>query len=316
MGRRAVLAAGALAAAGAALGCAPLGDDPAYPHGTLPIASGVVDGVYNPYGMELASRITATLSGITPHVYTTGGSVDNLSAVIDGSATFGFAASDVLARTLHAETGHDLAGLAHVYDDYVHLAVTERSGISSIHELRGKRVSQDKPGSGVELVARRVLQAAGLDPYRDVRPVHSHLTASIAMLRAGTIDAFFWSGGLPTAAFAKLSRTVPIRLLPLGWLGDRMVRTHGPYYRTSTIPNMMYPGVGDVPSLAMPNYVVTRGAVDTGLAFHLTKILISQRDAIAARVPSANQLDVHSAIQTGGLTLHPGAIRYYRSIKP
>jgi hypothetical protein len=315
-GRRAVLASGALAALGSAVGCGRLNGGPDYPRGPLPIASGVVDGVYNPYGTELAGRITAMLSGVKPRVDVTGGSVDNLAMVIDGGSTFGFAASDVLARTLAAATGHDLAGLAHIYDDYVHLVVTERSGISSIHELRGKRVSQDRPGSGVELVARRVLAAAGLDPYRDVHPVHSHLTASIAMLRVGTIDAFFWSGGLPTAAIARLSRTVPIRLLPLGWLGDRMVRAHGPYYRTSTVPNMMYPGVGDVPSLAMPNYVVTRGAVDDGLAFHLTKILISQRDVIAAKVPSANQLDVHSAIQTGGLDLHSGAVRYYRSIKP
>jgi len=318
LGRRTVLAAGTLAAAGTALGCAPIADEPDWRPGPLPIASGVVDGVYNPYGGALAQRIARALAGVTPRVRVTGGSVDNLAQVIDGTASFGFAAADVLARTLDATTGHDLAGLAHIYDDYVHLVVTERSGIGSVEELRGPkmRISQDRPGSGVELVARRVLDVLGWRAGRDFQPVHSHLTASIAMLRAGTIDAFFWSGGLPTRAIARLARTVPIRLLPLGRLGDRMVGRYGPYYRTSTIPNMMYPGTGAVRSLALPNHVVTRGGVDRGLAYHITKVIIAERDAIAETVPSANQLDMHSAIQTGKLDLHPGAVDYYRSIKP
>lgn len=318
VGRRALLASGTLAAAGAALGCAPINDEPGYRSGPLRIASGVVDGVYNPYGGALAQRIARALSGVRPTVNVTGGSVDNLAQVIDGTATFGFSAADVLARTLNALTGRDLAGLAHIYDDYLHLVVTERSGISNVHELHGKqmRISQDRPGSGVELAARRVLDVLGWRAGRDFQPVHSHLSESIAMLRAGTIHAFFWSGGLPTAAISRLARTVPIRLLPLGWLGDRMVRRYGPYYRTSTIPNMMYPGAGAVPSLALPNYVVTRNGVDAGLAYHITKVIIGERDAIAATVPSANQLDMHGAIQTGALDLHPGAAAYYRSIKP
>lgn len=310
------LAAGAAAAVGAAAGCSRMTDGPDHPRGALPIASGVIDGVYHPYGAELAGRISASLAGVPPRVHRTGGSVDNLARVIDGTDTFGFSAADVLARTLAAPTGHDLAGLAHIYDDYIHLVVTERSGISSLHELRGKRVSQDLPGSGVELVARRVLAVLGMDPHRDVVPVHRHLTDSIALLRAGHIDAFFWSGGLPTAAVVRLARTLPIRLLPLGRLGDAMVRRYGPYYRASMIPNMMYPGVGSVSSLALPNYVVTRARVDDGLAYHITRLIIERRDAIAAKVPSANQLDVHNAIQTGALDLHPGAARYYRSIKP
>jgi len=317
-GRRAVLASAALAAAGTALGCAPISSEPDYRPGPLAIATGVVDGVYNPYGGALARRIARALSGVRPRANITGGSVDNLAQVIDGTALFGFSASDVLARTLAAPTGHDLAGLAHIYDDYVHLVVTERSGISSIEELRDRnlRISQDEPGSGVELVARRVLDVLGWRAHRDFHPVYSHLSASIAMLRAGTIDAFFWSGGLPTAAIERLARTVPIRLLPLGHLQDRMVGRYGPYYRASTIPNMMYPGTGAVPSLAMPNYVVTRYAVDYGLAYQITKVIIGERDAIGAMVPAANQLDMHSAIQTGGLGLHPGAAAYYRAIKP
>lgn len=316
-----MLGAGALAAAGTALGCAPFDDEPGYRPGSLAIASGVADGVYNPYGNALGDRIAAALSGVRARVDATGGSVDNLAGVIGGTNTFGFSTADVLARTLAAPTGRDLAGLAHIHDDYVHLVVTERSGVGSIHELRGgkhpPRISQDRYGSGVELVARRVLATLGWKPGRDFHPVHYHLTASIAMLRAGTIDAFFWSGGLPTAAIARLARAVPIRLLSLGWLSDEMVKRYGPYYRASMIPNMMYPGAGTVPSLAIPNYVVTRNSVDTGLAYHITKVIISKRDKIAAEVPAANQIDMHSVIQTGSqLDLHPGAVAYYRSIKP
>lgn len=323
--RRAVLAAGAVAAAGTAFGCAPFGDEPGYRRGPLTIAAGVTDGVYYMYAEALARHLTRALSGVTPRVNATNGSEDNVAQVIDGTATFGFAEAPVLARTLASFTGHDLAGLAHIFDDYLHLVVTERSGISSVAELRGRhrRISVDLPGSGVELEARRVLSVLGWRAHRDYQPVHADLSNSIAMLRDGRIDAFFWSGGLPTAAITRLigqsgpgAHPVPIRLLALGRLGERMVRRYGPYYRTSTIPNMMYPGTGAVSSLALPNYIITRREVDRGLAYHITKVIISARDAIATTVPAANQLDMHSAIQTGDLDLHPGAADYYRSIKP
>lgn len=323
-GRRTVLASGALATLGGAFGCAPISPDPEYTRGPVTIAAGVPDGVYYQYAQVLVPYLAREL-GVTPKVNATNGSEDNMAQVINGTATVGFAEAPVLARTLSSFTGLDLAGLAHIFDDYVHLAVTERSGISSVAELHERRgpIAVDLPGSGVELEARRVLGALGWKPGRDYKPVHAGLSTSIKMVRAGRLDSFFWSGALPTTAITELiaptdpeEASVPIRLLPLGWLEGRLVKQYGPYYRTSTIPNMMYPGTGAVSTLALPNYVVTRTDVNRGLVFQITKVIIEDRDAVAAKVPAAEQLDIHSAIQTGRLDLHPGATDFYRSIKP
>jgi TRAP transporter TAXI family solute receptor len=307
--RRAVLVAGLCLPAG----CGLVGGEPAYDRGPLPIATGPVDGVYYRYARSLAARIGRRLPGVRPSVDSTTGSVDNLGRLTAGRDRLGFVAADAVGA---AATVRPLRSLARLYDDYIHLVVRGSGALRSIDDLRGRTLSVGASGSGVELVARRLLAAAGLTSGRRPRQVRMGLEESVAALRAGRIDAFFWSGGLPTTGIALLARQVPIRLIELGALAAPIRARYGPYYRAAAIPAGTYEGVGATLTLALANFLLATAAMDDGLAYRLTELLIRDRDAVAAEVPSAEHLDVRDAIQTEPIPLHPGALRYYRSVKP
>ncbi|GLY88274.1 TAXI family TRAP transporter solute-binding subunit [Actinoallomurus iriomotensis] len=307
--RRALLLAGLCLPAG----CALVGGEPSYRDGPLPIATGAVDGVYYRYARSLAARIEHRLPGVRPSVDSTTGSVDNLHRLASGRDRLGFAAADAVGA---AATSRTLRSLARLYDDYIHLAVAGTGPIRSVGDLRGRTVSVGATGSGVELVAGRVLDAAGLTSGRRPAQVRMGLEESAAALRAGRIDAFFWSGGLPTAGIARLARQVPVRLIALGALAPPIRARYGPYYRAAAIPEGTYDGVGATLTLALANFLLATASLDDGLAFRVAEMLIRDRDAVAAEVPSAELLDVRDAIQTEPVPLHPGALRYYRSVKP
>lgn len=293
--------------------CAACTSGHAYREGSLPIATGAPDGVYYRYGQRLAYWLQHRLDRVRPSVDSTTGSVENLHRLSSGRDLLAFVAADAAGAAASGQGGRPTIGaLARLYDDYIHLAVARAAPIKSIGDLRGRRVSLGAAGSGVEIVARRVLSAAGLHPI----PVHLGLEDSITALRAGRIDAFFWSGGLPTAGVMQLARLMPTRLIPLDTLAPVISRRNGPYYRAATIPQGTYEGVDAVPTLALANYLVAPTTLDDGLVYRVTDTLIRKRDAVAEGVPSAESLNVRDAIQTGPLPLHAGALRYYRSIKP
>lgn len=307
--RRAVL----LAALCLPAGCALVGGEPSYRGGPLPIATGAVDGVYYRYARSLAARIGRRLPDVRPSVDSTTGSVDNLNRMTSGRDRLGFAAADAVGA---AATARTLRSLARLYDDYIHLAVAGSGPIRSVAALRGRTVSVGATGSGVELVAGRILNAAGLTSGRRPTQVHMGLEESAAALRSGRIDAFFWSGGLPTAGIERLARQLPVRLIALGGLATPIRERYGPYYRAAAIPEGTYDGVGATLTLALANFLLATASLDDGLAYRLTEILMRDRDSVAAEVPSAELLDVRDAIQTEPIPLHPGALRYYRSVKP
>jgi TRAP transporter TAXI family solute receptor len=313
LSRRTVLLAGLWSCGGCALAEA---GAPGSHHGSLPIATGVADGVYYQYGQRLAYWISRGLPGVRAPVDSTTGSVDNLRRLSAGRDRLGFVAADAAGAMASGAPGRvPVRALARLYEDYVHLVVAGSSPVRSIGDLRGRRVSLGSNGSGVDLVARRVLAAAGLQPGKHLTPVGMGLEDSAAGLRQGRIDAFFWSGGLPTAGMTRLAGEMPIRLVPIGTLAPVICARSGPYYRAATIPQGTYPGVEATLTLALANYLVAPASLDEELVRRVTEILIRERDAIAAGVPSAELLDVRDAVQTDPIPLHPGALRYYRSIK-
>ncbi|MCO5994213.1 TAXI family TRAP transporter solute-binding subunit [Actinoallomurus rhizosphaericola] len=317
--RRTALLAGLGAAATAIGGCGLTGAGGRYRKGPLPIATGVTDGVYYRYGRRLARLLDDRLPGVRASADVTTGSLDNLQWLRWGGDRLAFLAADAAgaAASEHGTATPDpdapIRALARLYDDYLHLVVLESSSFHTIDDLRGRHVSVGAKGSGVELVARRVLTAAGLTGH--LTPVRMGLDYAPAGLRSGLIDAFFWSGGLPTAGIADLAERIPIRLIPLGGLAPQIRSQYGPYYRAATIPSGTYVNVDETQTLALANFLAVPASFDDGLAYRVTEILIRDRDALAAAVPSAELLDVRSAIQTDPVPLHPGALRYYRSIR-
>ncbi|MET9451151.1 TAXI family TRAP transporter solute-binding subunit [Streptomyces cinerochromogenes] len=300
----------------------PLGEKP--PSGTIVFSTGTPRGVYQEYGERLRTELGKDMPGLKVKLLNSAGSQENVQRVATGQADFTIAAADAVAtyELRHGSGSGRLRGVARLYDDYVHLVVPRDSDIRTVADLRHKRVATGLPDSGVRLIAERVLRSAGIDPHKDITPVADGIDTGPARLREGKIDAFFWSGGLPTKGLVALAQKRAFRFLPID--DDLVARLHGQgegarYYRATNIPESAYPNVQQgvqVPTIAVSNVLITRTDVDPRLTEWMTRTVIKSRDGIGAHVHSAQLVDLRTAIYTDPLPLQEGARRYYRSVKP
>uniref|UniRef100_UPI0006E227A6 TAXI family TRAP transporter solute-binding subunit n=1 Tax=Peterkaempfera griseoplana TaxID=66896 RepID=UPI0006E227A6 len=294
----------------------------AYPRGTVGFATGVPGGVYERYGQLLQSYVHRTMPGVGLRLDPSEGSPDNLQKVASGRDSFAIATADAVA-TYSGPDRARLRGIARLYDDYMQLVVPADSPVHQVADLKGRTVSVGQPLSGVNLVTRRLLAAAGLDPDRDIEPVPLGIGDAADALREGRIEALFWSGGLPTGAVDRLSHQLRIRLVPLGQLAEKLHHGGGDgagAYRAAKMPADAYPEAlpanTPVSTVAVANLMVTRDDADPGLVQAMTRAVMDSRDAIGAQVHAAQLMDLRTAIYTDPLQLHEGARRYYASVKP
>ncbi|MFG3526484.1 TAXI family TRAP transporter solute-binding subunit [Streptomyces sp. NPDC047917] len=294
------------------------------PTGTLTFSTGVRSGVYQRYGERLKGDLARDLPEVSIKLQTSEGSQQNIARVATGKADFTIATTDALATYLRSgKPGADrLRGCVRLYDDYIQLVVPRDSAVRRVSDLRGKRVGVGQRGSGVRLVADRLLKAAGLDPEDDVTPVSAGIDTMPKQLENDRLDAFFWSGGLPTSAVQELSNRFAIRLVPLEAALVKELQAAGGsarYYRSAMMPADAYHSAQQdqaVPTVAVANVLVTTERSDPAMTEAFTRTVIDSRDRIGREVHAAQLVDLRTAIYTDPLPLHEGASRYYRSVKP
>ncbi|MFF7815048.1 TAXI family TRAP transporter solute-binding subunit [Streptomyces sp. NPDC007945] len=294
------------------------------PSGSITFSTGVRTGVYQRYGALLKQAMAKDLPEVSVRLTDSEGSQQNLTRVASGKADFTVATADAVAQYIRdRRPGFErLRGCARLYDDYVQLVVRQGSTVQSVSDLRGLRVGVGQEGSGVRLIADRVLAAAGLTTSTDVTAVPVGIDAMPEMLEKGGIDAFFWSGGLPTQAVQTLSERIPIRLIPMDARLVEALRDVGDstrHYRSAVVPADAYAAAQngqEVETLAVANLMVTTVETDPDLVEGVTRSVIDSRDAIGGQVHPAQLVDLRTAVYTEPLTLHDGARRYYRSVKP
>ncbi len=294
------------------------------PTGTITISTGPSSGVYHEYGKRLSTAIAKDMPGLKVELKTSDGSQQNVARVAAGNADFAIAAADAVETYRLAERpGHDrLRGMARLYDDYVQLVVPHSSAIEKVSDLRGKRVGVGPQESGVRLIAERVLKAADLDLDKDIKPQSDTIRTAPTRLRSGEIDAFFWSGGLPTDGLVNLAKVYDFRFVEIG--SDTVAELHEQgeafrYYRSSVMPGDAYRSIqqgAPMRTLTVANLLITRTDLDPRLTEWLTRTVLNSRDHIGSRVHAAQLVDLRTAIYTHPLPLHQGARRYYRSVKP
>ncbi|MFE0102681.1 TAXI family TRAP transporter solute-binding subunit [Streptomyces sp. NPDC059009] len=293
------------------------------PTGEMRFSTGVKSGVYERYGNLLRTAADRDMPGVDVRLHNSKGSWENVSRVATGKADFTIAAADAVAkyRIDHRPGARRLQGCARLYDDYVQLVVRRSSDIRSAADLRGRKVAVGQKGSGVRLIADRVLQAAGLGLGTDIKAFDNGIDTAPQLLQNGDIDAFFWSGGLPTNTVLQLSEQFDVRLVPLGNLVRALHRQGGAsrYYRAAVMPADAYPRAQRgtaVRTLAVANLLVTTDRTDSELTERLTRTVIDSRDHIGRQVHAAQLVDLRTALYTDPLELHRGARRYYESVKP
>src|SRR5258706_5234350 len=216
---------------------------------SLSIATGGTGGVYYPLGGGLANLLSKYVPGLQATAEVTGGSIDNLKLIATGKPYIAFSMADAGQDAYRGEdkfkgTKVPVRTLMVLYPNRMHVVTIEATGIEKISDLKGKRVSTGSPGSATEVMAFRVIEAAGLDKDKDMRRERLGAAESGNAIKDRKIDAFFWVGGLPTAAVTDLGATpgVKIKLIDHSDTVDKMNAKYGNLYVTDLIPAKTYPG--------------------------------------------------------------------------
>jgi TRAP transporter TAXI family solute receptor len=311
----------------AVIGAVAVGSNPrefARTHGgvvRLSIATGNTGGVYYPYGGALAKVIGESLR-VQATAEVTAATVDNLKLIQQRKVDVAFALADTLEAALKGTGPFQRTGavraraLAVLYPNYTHVATIAGKRIDRLTDLRGRVVSTGSPGSGTEVIALRTLRAAGLDPDRDVRRQALSVNASVDALKDGKIDAFFWSGGLPTASILDLTSSIGITatLLPNDEVVAALQRDFGAaLYSRLVIPRGSYPGMtSEVGVVGVQNVLVVHEEMEEQLAYDLTRVLFEKQAELARIHPEARHLSLTRAVEGSPAPFHTGALRFYR----
>ena len=286
----------------------------------LSIATGGTGGVYYPYGGGLAELINRYVDGHAAVAEVTGASVENMGLIARGDSDLALVLADTAYQAYNGSgrfEGRQIAqtrALASIYPNAVQIVTLADSGISSLGDLRGKRVSVGAPGSGTEVNANAILEAAGIS-YSDITVQRLNFNETADALRDGDIDAGFWSVGPPTSSILNLAATRNIALVPLS--DDEIAKAQEiePVFAPYTLRGGMYDGVPDpVQSISIPNVLVVNADMSDDLAYAITKVLFEKTAELIAIHPAANDTTVDFSLTSTPVPLHPGAIRYYEEI--
>jgi uncharacterized protein len=286
----------------------------------IAIGTGGTGGVYYPLGGGLANVLSKNLPGVQATAEVTGGSVDNLKLLGSGQSELGFSMADAALDALNGEDKFKsgkipVRTLMVLYPNRMHVVTIEGTGIEKISDLKGKRVSTGSPGSATEVMAFRVIEAAGLDKDKDMRRERLGVAESVNAIKDRKIDAFFWVGGLPTAAVTDLGATpgVKIKLIDHADLVGKMSGKYGALYAASVIPAKTYPGQDqDNPIAVVWNILVTNDKLPDDLAYTIVKTIFDKKADLVAVHREADAIDYKSqAKENSPVPWHPGALKYF-----
>ncbi len=292
----------------------------------LSIVTGGTGGVYYPLGGGLAAMLTKHLPGVEATAEVTSASVDNIKLVGAGQADVAFTLADTAADGYNGvgkfRQKVQVSALAVLYANKSQWVTMEGTGIQKMQDLKGRRIGTGAPGSGTEVIALRILEAYGIDPDKDVKREKLSVAESVNALKDRKIDAFFWSGGVPTAAVTDLAATpgVTIKLLDHADAVPALVKKYGPLYVKGVIPAKSYPGqLKDVAVADVWNLLVVNGKMEEKLAHDIVKAIFERKADLVAVHQEAANLDLASQYAGGSpIPFHPGAARYFaeHGLKP
>jgi TRAP transporter TAXI family solute receptor len=285
----------------------------------LSIATGGTGGVYYPMGGGMANIISKYIPYVEATAEVTTASVDNCRLV---------GAGKVELALIMADTGWDayqgraqfkekvpLRTISVLYPNNMHIVTVEGKGIEKVTDLKGKRVSTGAPGSGTEVMALRVIEAYGLDPTKDMTRDKLGVSESAGALKDRKIDAFFWVGGLPTAAVTDLGATPGIKMKLIDHVDaiPKMRETYGPIYVKGVIPAKSYPGqTVDVPIAVVWNLLVCHENMNGDIAYNIVKTIFDRKPELITVHSEAKHITLEPQAAGGSpIPFHPGAIRYF-----
>ena len=288
-----------------------------------PVGGVIANAISKPPGSrECGQGGSCGVDGLIASAVSSRGSVDNVNAIISGLRDSGFAQSDV-AYWAYTGTGTmegkppatDLRTIAALFEEHIHLVALKDSGINSVADLAGKRVSLDEPGSGTYVDAGLILEANGLS-LDDVTAEALKGGAASEALRNGKIDAFFVVAGYPTGSLVELASAADIKLVPIDGAGAQALADKYGFFSLSEIPDGTYDGVTATPTVAVGAQWFTSAKADEELIYNITKALWNDetRKLLDVGHAKGKTITLDTALAGVGVPLHPGAERYYKEI--
>jgi len=284
------------------------------------VLTGGTSGVYYPLGVALGNAIGKTLPGVKTSVQATKASVENLNLLQSGRGEIAFTLGDSLSDAWKGSEDagfktplKKLRGIAAIYPNYIQIVARADSGIKTMADLKGKKVSVGAPKSGTELNARAIFKAAGIE-YKDFAKVeYLPFGESVELMKNRQIDVTLQSAGLGVSALRDLATAVDVVVVPIP--PEVVKKTNDPAYIPATIPANTYRGqTTDVPAAAVQNYLVTHEGVSNDIVYGMTKALWTNLDALIAAHSAAKAIDLKRALEGMPVPLHPGAEKYYKEV--
>jgi len=299
--------------------CSKSGDKPAAKKNYI-LATGGTSGTYYPFGGAIANIWNTKVANMNVTAQATGASAENLRLINKGEAEYAIVQNDVMD---YAYNGTDLfAGekLANVmtigtlYPEVVQIAVSKASGIKSVSDFKGKRISVGAAGSGVEFNAKQIMEGYGLT-FDDIKKSNLSFKESAEGIQNGTLDGCFITAGVPNSALQELAFTAGLILIPVdGVAADKICDKYG-YYTKTTIPGGTYKGTDDdTAALAIKATLAVNAKLDEATVYEMTKALFENLGELAVAHAKGKEVSAAQAVTGVSVPFHPGAKKYYKEI--
>jgi uncharacterized protein len=304
-----------------ALGAAVFGGAALAQQVTIAIATGGTGGVYYPLGGGMANVLTKYVPNVAATARVTGGSVDNLKLIDSKQSEVALVMVDAALDALKGEDKFkgnkvDVRTLMVLYPNRMHVVSVEGRGIEKMSDLKGKRVSTGSPGSATEVMAFRVIEAAGLDKDKDMRRERLGVAESTNAIKDGKIDAYFWVGGLPTAGVTDLAASpgIKIKLVDHSEVVEKMNAKYGGIYSAGVIPAKTYPGQDkDNKISVVQNILVANASLPEQVAYNVVKTFIEKQAELVAVHREAESIKLENqSLKNSPIPWHPGAVKFFK----
>lgn len=285
--------------------------------GRLSIATGNSTGVYYVVGGGLAKLINDE-TDVQANSAETGASVQNIQQLVKGDYDIAFSLADTAADAVNGSADFDspqkVSTIGRIYSNYTQIVVRADSGINSVKDFEGKRISTGSPKSGTEVIASRLIEAAGLETS-DVKAQRLDLTKTIDGMKDGSIDGLVWSGGLPTPALTDLFTSMgdDVKFLDATDLLPELKKVNE-VYEAGSIPGSTYDLDADIPSIVVPNVLMVRDNMRDNLACALTTLVFDKTDQLADVHPAAKEISLDEGAETDPIPVHPGSERAFEQL--
>jgi uncharacterized protein len=282
------------------------------------VLTGGTSGVYYPLGVSLTQIYGKAMPETKMSVQATKASAENLNLLQAGKGEIAFTLGDTLSEAWkgNADVGFKaplkkLRTVAAIYPNYIHFLASADSGITSLTDLKGKRVSVGAPKSGTELNSRDILKAVGMG-YQDFSKVeYLGYAESVELMKNRQLDATLLSSGLGVAAVRDLATALKIVVIPIP--AQVVEKIGDAAYQSGTIPANTYNGqTAEVQTVLVPNYLVTHEGVPSDTVYKMTKSMTENLDAMATAHAAAKAIQKVAMANGSPVPLHPGAEKYYR----